>query len=365
MEIKAARVFPDLRIRRPVNLLHSGDGTNRLFVGSQQGVIHVFPNQPDVAETDIFWDMENQIAYKREQFEEGLIGMAFHPKYKTNGQFFTYYTLKQPPHVSVISRWNVSKDNPNLADMSSEEEILRIKQPYWNHNGGTLIFGPDGYLYIALGDGGSGRDPHRNGQNRDTLFGSILRIDIDKKENNLNYAIPPDNPFVGQPGAKGEIWAWGLRNVWRMAFDPQDGTLWAGDVGQDLWEEINLVTRGGNYGWNLREGAHKFGLSGSDARDDLIEPIFEYDHEVGKSITGGFVYRGKRLPELFGAYLYADFVSGKLWALQYDRAAKKVMGNRPLAGSGMPIMTFGQDEMGEAYCTDDAGRIYQFVRSSD
>ena len=172
---------------------------------------------------------------------------------------------------------------------------------------------------------------------------------MDRKDKGLSYAIPRDNPFVGQPKARGEIWAYGLRNVWRMSFDRKTGTLWAGDVGQDLWEEINLITRGGNYGWNLREARHKFGKNGSGPSPDLIEPIWEYDHVVGKSITGGHVYRGKRLPELVGAFLYADYVTGKIWALRYDESKKKVISNRSIPGNKLPVISFGEDEMGEVY----------------
>ena len=170
---------------------------------------------------------------------------------------------------------------------------MRIKQPFWNHNGGTMVFGPDGYLYIGLGDGGAFNDPQMNGQNVQTLLGSILRIDVDHKDEKLNYAIPHDNPFVGEARfAREEVYAYGLRNVWRISFDRENGQLWAADVGQDTWEEINLIRKGGNYGWNLREGRHKFGPAGSEPRADLIEPIWEYHHDIGKSITGGNVYRG-------------------------------------------------------------------------
>jgi quinoprotein glucose dehydrogenase len=266
----------------------------------------------------------------------------------------------------VISRFRVSKKDPGKADPASEEEILRIKQPFWNHNGGTLAFGPDGCLYVGLGDGGSARDPHRNGQNLKTLLGSILRIDVDKKSDGKKYSIPQDNPFVGQKDARPEIWAYGLRNVWRMSFDRKTGALWAGDVGQDIWEEIDLIEKGGNYGWNLREAKHKFGPKGSEARSDMIDPVWEYHHNIGKSITGGNVYRGKRVPELVGAYLYADYVSGKVWALRYDEKAKKVVGNHPIEPGEscpvkkMPVITFGEDEGGEVYFCDSFGFLYRF-----
>ncbi|MBT4865571.1 MAG: hypothetical protein HON53_10740, partial [Planctomycetaceae bacterium] len=239
---------------RPIVLTHAGDGSNRLFVAAQRGVIHVFPNKKGVKQTKIFLDVSKQVVYKDKQNEEGLLGFAFHPKYKENGHFFLYYTTTDAPLTSVVTRFTVSKTDPNRADPDSELEIMRVKQPYWNHNGGTIVFGPDGYLYIALGDGGAGKDPHGNGQNLKTLLGSILRIDVDHQHGDRNYSIPKDNPFVGKgDAARPEIYAYGLRNVWRMAFDNKTGTLWAGEVGQDLWEEIDLIVKGGNYGWNLRE----------------------------------------------------------------------------------------------------------------
>jgi glucose/arabinose dehydrogenase len=336
---------------RPIVLTHAGDGSNRLFVAAQRGVIHVFPNKNSVKQTKVFLDVSKQVVYKDKQNEEGLLGFAFHPKYKENGHFYLYYTTTDAPHTSVVTRFTVSKTDPNRADPDSAFEIFRIKQPYWNHNGGTIVFGPDGYLYIALGDGGAGKDPHGNGQNLKTLLASILRIDVDHQQGDLNYAIPKDNPFVNRgEAARPEIWAYGLRNVWRMAFDNATGKLWAGEVGQDLWEEIDIIVRGGNYGWNLREAKHKF-LNGSGPRTDLIEPIWEYDHKVGKSITGGSVYRGKKLPQLTGHYIYADYVTSKIWALKYDHAKQKVVANRPIqtAGNKLPILSFGEDENGEIY----------------
>ncbi len=360
LAIKAVRAFPELKFRRPVLLTSAADGANRIFVCSQPGKIFVFPNRPDVEEADTFLDWEKKTIYKDEEFEEGILGLAFHPKFKANGEFFMYYT--EPPHISVISRFKVSKDDPNKADPASEEQILRIPQPFWNHNGGTICFGPDGYLYIGLGDGGSANDPFKNGQNRKTVLGKILRIDVDHKDAGKNYAIPKDNPWVGQADAAQEAFAMGIRNSWRISFDRKTGTLWQADVGQDLWEEINIITKGGNYGWNLREGMHKF-LSGSDPRPDLIEPVWEYHHSIGKSITGGVVYRGQKLPELQGCYLYGDFVSGKLWALKYDDKAKKVIANYILQGDNLPIMTYGEDEAGEAYFTTPFGQIFTFAKA--
>jgi glucose/arabinose dehydrogenase len=349
---------------RPIVLTHAGDGSNRVFVATQQGVIHVFDNDQSAPQTTVFLDMSKRVTYSDHENEEGFLGLAFHPQYARNGEFFVYYTTRQAPHTSVVSRFRVSPDDPDKADSQFEEELMRIEQPYWNHNGGTLAFGPDGYLYIGLGDGGSANDPHGYGQDRRELLGSILRIDVDRESAGKNYAIPSTNPFVDDPhGARGEIWAYGLRNVWRLAFDRQTGDLWAADVGQDLWEEINIIQRGGNYGWNLREGAHPFGPHGRGSAKELCDPIWEYDHEVGKSITGGYVYRGNRLPELQGAYLYADYVTGRLWALRYDPETKRVVSNHALHSDRQPVISFGEDEAGEVYfmvVTHDGRGIYRF-----
>jgi len=335
---------------RPILLTGAGDGSNRIFIPEQRGAIYVLPNDPGVKVAQVFLDIQAKVAYDDKTNEEGLLGLAFHPKYKENGRFFVYYTNKNKPHQNVVASYRVSKDNPNVADAASEEILLVVNKPFWNHDGGTISFGPDGMLYIALGDGGAANDPLANGQKLSTLLGKILRIDIDKKEGKLAYAIPADNPFVGKGDARGEIWAYGLRNVWRMAFDRQTGVLWAADVGQDIWEEIDLIVKGGNYGWSIREGRHPFGKKGVEARADLVEPIWEYKHDIGKSITGGLVYRGKQIPELNGAYLYADYVSGKLWALWYDADQKKVTANREIpTPKTIAVMSFGEDEQGEVY----------------
>ena len=366
--------FPNLRIARPIVVTHAGDGSNRIFVASQLGSVHVFDKNSEVEEADVFFDHEEQVTYKDKENEEGLLGFAMHPNYKENGEFFLFYTTSDAEHTSVVSRFRVSKDDPNKADSTYEEELIRIPQPFWNHNGGTLAFGPDGYLYIALGDGGKGGDPLKNGQNLSTLNGSILRIDVDNKDEGKNYAIPKSNPFVKTKGAKPEIYAYGFRNVWRLSFDRVTGTFYAADVGQKLWEEINIVKRGGNYGWNLREGNHPYvtesGEKGSGPREDLIDPIFEYDHETGKSITGGVVYRGLAAPKLNGMYVYADYVSGRIWALEHDYKSGKVIANHEIpnkspAGENIPLITFGEDQDGEVYFTTQlrGGEIFKFKQN--
>ncbi|NOZ39102.1 MAG: PQQ-dependent sugar dehydrogenase [Planctomycetes bacterium] len=344
----------------PIVVTGAGDGTNRLFVASQYGTIFFFRNSPETKQVTTFLDIRDRVAFDDKENEEGFLGLAFHPQFAKNGQLFVFYTPKDEPRRSVISRFRVSAEDANRADPNSEEILLTVPEPYWNHNGGTVAFGPDGYLYIALGDGGAGKDPHKNGQNLQTLLGTILRIDIDHHENDRLYAIPADNPFVGKDSARGEIWAYGLRNVWRHSFDRKTGDCWAADVGQDTWEEINLIRRGGNYGWNLREGRHAFGPEGSKPREDLIEPIWEYGREYGKSITGGHVYRGKKVPELVGAYLYADYVSGHLWALWCNTQTGEVTANRTLRTQGAPVMTFGEDDQGEVYFTSPQGDILKF-----
>jgi glucose/arabinose dehydrogenase len=348
---------------RPLIITGAGDDSDRIFVVSQYGTIHVMPNDPQTDEMETFLDIRERVQYADKENEEGLLGLAFHPKYKENGEFFVYYSIKARPnpHTTVVSRFKVSPDDPNRADPDSEEQIIHIPQPYWNHKGGTIVFGPNGMLYIGLGDGGAANDPHGNGQDLSTLLGSILRIDVDNKDPGLGYAIPNDNPFAGQPGKRGEIWAYGIRNVWRIAFDRETGLLWAGDVGQNIWEEIDIITRGGNYGWNVREGKHPFGENGSGPPPDLIDPIWEYHHDVGKSITGGSVYRGKLVPELAGAYLYADFVTGQIWALWYDEEKKQVTANRTILPKGLPVMSFGEDDEGEVYFVTQEGGMHKFA----
>jgi quinoprotein glucose dehydrogenase len=376
--VQLARAFPQLKPRRPVCITHAGDGSNRLFIVSEHGQVLVIPNDQSASELGTFLDIEPQVDYEDKENEEGLLGLAFHPKYKENGQFFVHYTAKSPPHTTVISRFRVSKEDPNKADPKSEEVLLTKTHPYWNHKGGNLAFGPDGFLYISIGDGGSANDPHGNGQNVKTVLGKILRIDVDRKDPGKAYAIPKDNPFTDRADVAPEIFAYGIRNVWGMAFDRDTGKLWVGEVGQNIWEEINIIEKGGNYGWNIRESMHKFdarnaqpGPGRSPAEQNkpdpkpqnMIDPIWEYHHNTdGKSITGGVVYRGKRIPDLVGYYVYADYVSGKVWALKYDEQAKKVVANRPIKGAKElatpPVMAIGEDEQGEIYLSDSFGYLW-------
>lgn len=379
--VEAAIAFPDLKWTgwkpqtddgrpnqlRPILLTHFGDGSNRVVVPTQHGIIHTFANDQAAKATTMFLDITDRVKYDDRTNEEGFLGLAFHPKYKENGEFFVFYTPKKEKLTNVVSRFRVSKTDPNKADPASEEVLLRITKHNWNHDGGTICFGPDGYLYITHGDGGGANDIPDNGQNLNSLLGKILRIDVNAKGDGLPYAIPKDNPFVGRKDARGEVWAYGLRNLWRMSFDRKTGDLWAGEVGQNLYEEINIIKKGGNYGWNRRESYHPFGAKGVDVNKDMIDPIWEYHHDVGKSITGGNVYRGARLPELDGYYLYGDYVSARMWALKYDAKAGRVVANRPVKDPNVPIYSFGEDEKGEVYfltaTNTGAKGIYWFAHS--
>ena len=346
------RVFPALTFERPVLLTHAGDGSNRVYVVEQHGVVHrIDPAAPE--RTDIFLDISSRVS--RRGNEEGLLGLAFDPSFAESGRFYVYYSAASPRR-SVLSRFDTGPGG--LGDPASESVLLEVPQPYSNHNGGMIAFGPDGMLYVALGDGGSAGDPQRNGQDLGTLLGAILRIDVTQAGAGAPYAIPDDNPFVGQRGARGEIWAYGLRNAWRFSFDSETGDLWTGDVGQNALEEVDVVRRGGNYGWNVMEGSRCFRSSSCNA-DDFEPPVAEYVRDLGCSITGGYVYRGQRLPELRGVYLYADYCSGRIWGLRYD--GERVTEQAQLARASFQVPSFGEDEAGEVYVLGFDGGIYAFA----
>ena len=330
---------------RPIVMTHANDGSNRLFVATQNGMIHVFPNDPEVTETKMFLDLRDRVAHWRKGNEEGLLGFALHPNYTDNGEVYVYYTSKTKARTSIVSRFKRSQTGK--ADPASEEVLMEIAQPFSNHNGGSILFGKDGYLYIGLGDGGSRNDPMANGQNLSTLMGSILRIDVNKKSGDRAYAIPADNPFLDVKDAQPEIYAYGFRNIWRLAMDRETGDIWAADVGQDLWEEINIVQKGGNYGWSIKEANLNFTNRTAKSPAAPTQPVWEYDHQIGKSITGGYVYRGKQVPALSGMYLYSDYVTGKIWALKHDSKLGKVTRNMAIPSDKMPVLAFGEDEQGE------------------
>ncbi len=350
--LEVVRVFPALTFERPVFLTHAGDGSGLLYVIEQEGVIHrLDPDAPGQAE--VFLDIRSRV--NRGGNEEGLLGLAFSPAFVDNGRFYVYYSAASPRR-SVLSRFTTGADG--LGDKGSEEVVLEVGQPFRNHNGGMITFGPDGMLYVGLGDGGSAGDPQRNGQDLGTLLGTILRIDPEQPQENVPYGIPADNPFDGKAGARGEIWAYGLRNPWRFSFDRETGVLWVGDVGQNALEEVDIVLPGANYGWNVMEGSRCFRSPSCDG-DDFQAPVTEYGRDFGCSITGGYVYRGRRIPALEGAYLYADFCSGRLWGLRHDGAA--VTDQAELARAPFEISSFGEDADGELYVLGFDGGIYTMV----
>lgn len=353
--ITVEEAFPNLAFTRPVDLQHAGDGSDRIFVVEQRGVISVFQNDTETADKIEFLAIESNVDDAGN--EEGLLGLAFHPNYEDNGYFYVNYTAANPDRT-VISRFTVSAADPNQADPTSELVLLEFDQPYSNHNGGQVSFGPDGYLFIAVGDGGSGGDPQNNGQNRKTLLGSILRIDVDQQNGPTNYSIPADNPFANNSdGFKEEIYAYGLRNPWRFSFDSSNGQLWTGDVGQNKYEEVDIIVKGGNYGWNTMEGFHCYN-SADCAQDGLELPIWEYDRSQGDvSITGGFVYHGTAIPELEGLYVYADYASGRIWSL--DGSEPENPSNTELLKAPFPISSFGIDQNQELYICGFDDKIYK------
>lgn len=348
--------FPGLSFNRPLDIQHAGDGTNRLFVVEQRGVISVFPNDPDVAEADVFLDIRGRVNDSGN--EQGLLGLAFHPDFENNGYFFVNYTASSPGRT-IISRFQVLQGDMDQADPDSELELLTYNQPNSNHNGGHLEFGPDGYLYIASGDGGGAGDPGNNGQDRSTLLGAILRIDVDNPQNGNRYGIPAGNPFIdNDEGYREEIFAWGLRNPWRFSFDAETGDLWAADVGQSDREAIHIIENGLNYGWNIIEGSICYPPGSGCDKDGLELPVYEYDQSRGdQSVTGGFIYRGSAFPELDGLYIYGDFVSGRLWALNISDINNPV--NTELFHANFNIASFGVDEQNEIYICAFDGKIYR------
>jgi glucose/arabinose dehydrogenase len=351
---------------KPVYLTSPPDDSLRLFILEQHsGEVIIVRN--DIVLSRPFLDIGNRISTS---FERGLLSMAFHPDYQANGYFYVNYTNSSGD--LVISRFQVSASDPDSADNSSEFILLTIDEPEANHNGGTLLFGPsDGYLYIGVGDGGGSGDNHGtigHGQDSTTLLGTILRLDINSGS---PYAIPPDNPFVGRSG-RDEIWIYGLRNPWRMSFDRDTGDLYIADVGQGVWEEIDFqptTSNGGeNYGWRLMEGAHCFNPSSNCDPGGLVNPIAEYSHSDGCSITGGYIYRGCRIPDLRGTYFYSDWCNGRIWSFRYDGIAlidstERTAELAPGGGRSIDnISSFGEDTQGELYIIDHAdGEIYKIV----
>lgn len=354
-DIKVIEAFPKLLFSAPVDLTHPDDGSNRLFVVEQKGVVKTFANKSTADTTHVFLDISKKVNYDG---ESGLLGMAFHPDFKKNGYFYLNYMRKVAGKFeTVIVRYKVSPTNRNRADPASETILFTFEQPYDNHNGGALKFGEDGYLYIATGDGGSWGDPFNNGQSKSTFLGKILRIDVNGSTKG-NYGIPADNPFAGnQEGFKEEIYAYGLRNPWRISFDKETNTLWAGDVGQNKREEIDIIVKGGNYGWRKKESIDCY-KPGKDCEEpDFIDPVLDLPQANGEhSVTGGFVYRGKNIPSLQGKYIFGDYVSGRLFALETKNG--KAVKNSIIAESIFQISSFGVDANNELYlCSHEKGKI--------
>ncbi|MGH9340549.1 MAG: PQQ-dependent sugar dehydrogenase [Acidobacteriota bacterium] len=336
----------------PLYVTHAGDGSERLFIVEQAGRILIFQDGTLLATP--FLDINDRVISGGER---GLLGLAFHPDYEENGRFFVNYTRQNDGLTTVVAEYQVSAENP---DMASRQEtiLLEFSQPFTNHNGGMLAFGPDGYLYIGTGDGGSGGDPQGNAQNRSNLLGKILRIDVDRglPEAGSPYAIPPDNPFMDDPASRGEIWAYGLRNPWRFSFDRAGGRLFAGDVGQSAWEEVDIILKGGNYGWNRMEGPECFADS-PPCEEGLILPITSYGRSQGGSITGGYVYRGPESTGLQGVYIFGDFISGSVWSLRETGPGD--WERTELLATSRHISSFGEDEAGNLYLVDHGGEVLQ------
>lgn len=367
--IKLTEILTDHKFERPVALITSPDDSGRQFFVEQTGKIKIIK---DGKVAGVFLDFSDRKMAAKD-FEEGLLGLAFHPKYKDNGKFYVFYS-QQGPKRSVISEIQVSKDNADAADLSTERVLMEIQQPEWNHNGGNIIIGPkDGYLYIGSGDGGMRNGVHLLAQKLETWQGKVLRIDIDKKSPGREYGIPADNPFVNTPHAAPEIYAYGIRNPWGIWIDDQTNDFWLADVGQNLWEEINLIVPGGNYGWNFREATHEFGgykdlmgALGINKTDppkgvEFVEPVFEINRLEALSITGGFVYRGSGIPGLKDHFLLGDWKLGNMWALKKtgDNEASSQVILKPSPDDKIQPTGFYPDLNGEPIVLNWDGRVFR------
>lgn len=374
--VKLEPVYENMDTPRPIAVLPAPDQSGRLFLVQQRGQIRLLPKDTAAKEAALFLDLSGRRleADKTSEFEEGLLGFAFHPKFAENRKFYLYYT-RQNPKRAVLTEMSVAAADANKADVASERILLEFPLPFWNHHSGNLAFGQDGMLYVAVGDGGGpqGGDPLRTSQNTILHLGKILRIDVNKKTGDRAFGIPSDNPFVGKPGYLEEIYALGTRNPWGMAFDAA-GTLFFADVGQNLFEEINVLEKGGNYGWSYREGLGAFPQRTDTPAEGttFVDPIHIYSRDQGISITGGFFYEGKKLPELKGTFIYGDWGSGRIWALRYDRTSKMVMSNDLLAHlpgdargkGGVKPTGFGPDLNGEILVLCWNGKIYRIAPAS-
>ncbi len=353
--VRVSRAFPNLTIANPTFLTSAPDASNRVFVTSRDGQIYVFPNSDAVTTATVFLDISARV---HSIWEEGLLGLAFDPDYATNGYFYVHY-IERTRYDSVVARFKVSATNANQADPQSELVLMRVDQPEGNHNGGMLAFGPDRLLYLSFGDGGGQGDPYNHGQNLGSVFAKILRIDPRTPSGTNNYTVPPDNPFAGQAGKRGETWAYGFRNPWRFSFDRQTGDLWTGDVGQDRFEEVDLVRRGANYGWPVYEGATSYRNPTNRPITDFARPVHVLARNEASSIIGGYVYRGNAMASLQGAYIYGDFQSGNVFAL---RATNGRFVSNQAIGYLPSISSFGEDANGEIYVLSlNSGEIHRLV----
>ena len=355
-DIILENAYPELSFNSPIDFQLAPGIPDSVFIVERAGAIQRIWNDRQAAGKEEVFDIRSRVST---QGEGGLLGAAFHPEFDQNGYLFVYYTASNP-FRSVIARFETDPEHPRIIDPDSETILLEIDQPRTNHNGGQIRFGPDGYLYIALGDGGGGGDPFENGQDRTTLHGNILRIDVDQADDGLNYAIPADNPFAGnEDGWHEEIYAWGFRNPFRFSFDAETGKLWVADVGQNDREEVNVVEAGKNYGWNIMEGSICYPPSSECDTTGLELPVYEYGFSGSQSITGGFVYRGSTAPELHGRYFYGDFTSGDLWSFDFD--GEEAFDNRSIGEvGGFQLVCFGEDHDGELYvCLMSQGQVYR------
>lgn len=370
-------IYKNLEIERPISVQIPDDDSERRFLIEQTGKIKLLPADETAGEASLFLDLALSIGVEKD-FEEGLLGLAFHPDYRENGKFYVTFS-RQGPKRLVLAEFTASEADPDVADPASERVLLEVQQPEWNHNSGNVFFGPsDGMLYLCVGDGGMKNGVFMLSQKLTRWNGKVLRIDVDSRTASLPYGIPSDNPFVNESSACPEIYAYGLRNPWGAAIDPETGLFYLADVGQDLWEEINLIESGGNYGWEIREATQKFhprdamlaalGKKPKPAEETgFIEPIHEYSRADGLSITGGYVYHGEAIPSLQGHFLYGDWRFGNLWALKYSDEGKKVVANHQIekpADLKNPTVQptgFYPDENGEALVLDWRGGIFRMV----
>jgi len=346
------RVFQHITMQYPVLALQAPDDDSAWYIVEKTGRVLRVSNDAGTAPATVFVDISDRV--NADPNEAGLLGMAFHPGYSDNGQVYLSYTANGSTLSSVISRFRRNAGEASV-NPASEEILLQVNQPYSNHNGGHIAFGPDGFLYIGLGDGGSGGDPQGNGQNTQTLLGALLRIDVNSGS---PYSIPATNPFANGAQGRPEIYAWGLRNPWRWSFDRADGKLWVADVGQNSWEEVDLITAPGNFGWNVKEGSHCYQSTQCD-NPSYIDPVVEYSHDQGCSITGGYVYRGSAISSLQGTYLYSDFCSGTLWGARDN--GNGGYSTFQILSTGLNVSSFAEGNDGEIYLLHLDGEMHQLV----